>query len=123
MKINIDKDYDNKYTNLLIEKHDILESIVLKNNITAHARLIYIYMFNTIDKATTIENLSKKFNKTKYAILTYFAELKKSNLIEIFKTNNNNDFTINLLIPKEVLEEYKTIDEKIKEAAKKYFEC
>jgi predicted glycosyl hydrolase (DUF1957 family) len=121
MKINIDKDYNNKYTNLLIEKHDILESIVLKNNITAHSRLIYIYMFNTIDKATTIENLSKKFNKTKYTILTYFAELKNSKLIEIIKTNNN-EFTVNLLIPGEVLEEYKTIDEMIKEVDKKYFE-
>ena len=77
-------------------------------------------MLNTFDKATTIENLSKKFNKAKYTILVYFAELKKSNLIEIFKTKNN-EFTINLLIPSELVEEYKTLDEKIKKDIEKYY--
>lgn len=117
MKINIDKDYT-KYTNLRIEEHDILESIVLKNNITAHARLMYIYLLKTFDKIT-IENLSKKFNKTKYTILTYFAELKKSKLIEIFKINNN-EFKISLLIPSELVEEYKILDEKIKDIERYY---
>lgn len=107
MKINIAKDYI-KYTNLRIEEYEILESIVLKNNITAHARLMYIYLLKTVDKAITIENLSKKFNKAKYTILAYFAELKKSNLIEIFKTNNN-ELTINLLVPNELVEEYKKL--------------
>lgn len=118
MKIIIDKS-NIKYKNLIVEEQEILESIVLKNNITAHARLMYIYLLKTFDKIT-IENLSKKFNKTKYTILTYFAELKNSKLIEIIKTNNN-EFKISLLIPSELLEEYKTLDEKIKDI-EKYFE-
>lgn len=119
-KSNIkDKGFCSEYGKLIIQEQEIIESIILKNNITAHARLMYIYLLKTFDNIT-MENLSKNFNKTKYTIITYFTELKKSNLIEIVKTNNKQ-FTISLKIPEELLEEYKTIDEKMKDI-EKYFE-
>lgn len=117
MKINIDKS-NIKGTNLIIEEQEILESIVLKNNITAHARLMYIYLLKTFD-SITIDNLAKKFNKTTYNIIVYFKELENSDLIELFKTKNK-ELIINLKIPHELVEEAKKIDEQMKDIEKFY---